>query len=78
MKSCWSDDSSDYKKIGGKINIERVFEKRDKVFPKISKLNFLESAIFSFFHYAALKMSLKMPNIDMNEQESLSQSYIYA
>ena len=58
MKSCWSDNSSDYKNIGGKINIERVFEKRDKVFPKISKLNFLESAIFSLFHYVDLKMSL--------------------
>ena len=58
MKSCWSDNSSDYKNIGGKINIELVFEKRDKVFPKISKLNFLESAIFSLFHYVDLKMSL--------------------
>ena len=39
------------------MNIERVFEKRDKLFPKCSKQNFLDMLISVFCHYVALNMS---------------------
>ena len=64
MKSCWSDNSSDYKNIGGKINIERVFEKRDKVFPKISKLNFYWKCYYKSF-------PLCVPQNELNKYQIL-------